>query len=125
MGFAIMRLTLAAITILSLAVAPAMADDPAADFQNADKALNQTFKDIERRLADDANGKHRLVAAQRAWIAFRDAECSFQSSGEDGGTAAPEVALICRTALTTDRVEQLKAYLNCEEGDLSCPVPAE
>ena len=26
-------------------------------------------------------------------------------------------------SLTTARTEQLSGYLNCEEGDLSCPVP--
>ncbi|MGB3832858.1 MAG: lysozyme inhibitor LprI family protein [Mesorhizobium sp.] len=121
-----MRLPLALTAALSLAVSAVFADsDPNADFQKADRALNQTFRQIEKRLADDASGKARLVTAQKAWIAFRDAECTFQSSGEDGGTAAPMVATSCRATLTEERTKQLKAYLHCQEGDLACPVLAQ
>ena len=111
-------------TTISLSASAALAQDPNADFKKADKELNTTFKEVEKRLADDASGKARLVAAQKAWIAFRDAECQFQSSGVDGGSAAPMVALGCQATLTSNRTEQLKAYLNCQEGDLSCPVPS-
>lgn len=108
-----------------LTATPAFADDdPAADLQKADKALNETFNHVEARFAHDVNGKARLVHAQRAWIAFRDAECAFQSSGDDGGSAAPMIIAACRTTLSDERTKQLKTYLNCEEGDLSCPVPA-
>lgn len=120
-----MRLTVTlAFTLAGLGAAWA-SDDLSADFQQADKALNETFRQIEHRLADDPGAKTRLVHAQRAWIAFRDTECAFQSSGEDGGSAAPMVIMACQTALTAERTEQLKAYLNCEEGDLACPVPSE
>lgn len=113
-----------AFTLAGLAAAFA-SDDLSADFQQADKALNEAFRQIEHRLADDPGAKSRLVHAQRAWIAFRDAECTFQSSGEDGGSAAPMVIMACQTTLTAERTGQLKAYLNCEEGDLACPVPSE
>lgn len=123
-----MRITAAvAVTLLGLSTAHASDDplaDPFAGFKKADKELNETFKQIEHRLADDPAAKDRLVHAQRAWIAFRDAECTFQSSGEDGGTVAPSIVALCQTGLTSDRTDQLKVYLNCEEGDLSCPVPA-
>jgi hypothetical protein len=33
--------------------------------------------------------------------------------------------LQCLDALTAKRVEDFKVYLKCEEGDLSCPVPAQ
>ncbi|TIN07752.1 MAG: urease-associated protein, partial [Mesorhizobium sp.] len=35
----------------------------------------------------------------------------------------PLVHSNCTTAVTKARVETLKTYLKCEEGDLSCPVP--
>ncbi|MHA6685214.1 lysozyme inhibitor LprI family protein [Mesorhizobium sp. A556] len=119
-----MRFFLAAVATLSFAATAALAD-PASDLKRVDQALNQTFKQIQKRLADDADGKMRLVTAQRAWIAFRNAECIFQSSGDDGGSAAPMVAAACQAELTKDRTKQLKAYLTCQEGDLACPVPAE
>jgi hypothetical protein len=121
---ATMRFMLAAAVTLSIAATAALAD-PGSDLKRADQALNQTFRKIQKRLADDADGKARLVKAQRAWIAFRDAECTFQSSGDDGGSAAPMVAAACQADLTRDRTRQLKVYLNCQEGDLACPVPAE
>lgn len=121
-----MRHAIIALTGLSLTCFAAFAgSDPVTDFKRADTALNATFKRIEHRLSDDPGGKTRLVKAQRAWIAFRDAECTFQSSGDDGGSAAPMVSTACKAALTTDRAKQLKVYLNCQEGDLACPVPAE
>lgn len=121
-----MRCLILAITTLQLLGGAALADsDPAADFQKADKTLNATFRQVEHRLSDDADGKTRLINAQKAWISFRDAECTFQSSGEDGGSAAPMVVAACKAALTTERTKQLNAYLGCQEGDLACPVPAE
>ncbi|MGH6864756.1 MAG: lysozyme inhibitor LprI family protein [Methyloceanibacter sp.] len=54
--------------------------------------------------ADEANAKRLFVAAQRAWIAFRDAECGFSSSGVAQGSDYPMVATPCREELTRDRV---------------------
>lgn len=120
-----MRLTLAVIAALSAITLAHAADDPASDFEKADERLNESFRQIEQRLADDPDAKSRLVHAQRAWIAFRDAECIFQSSGDDGGSAAPMIVAVCKATLTSARNAQLEAYLNCEEGDLACPVPGE
>lgn len=119
-----MRFLLAVAAAMSFASTAVLAD-PASDFKKADQALNQTFKQIQKRLADDASSKARLVKTQKAWIAFRNAECTFQSSGDDGGSAAPMVATACQAELTKNRTKQLKTYLNCQEGDLACPVPAE
>lgn len=99
--------------------------DPAADLETADRELNDVYRQVEGRLSDDPDATSRLLHAQRAWIAFRDAECTFQSSGEDGGSVAPIIVAGCRANLTMDHTAQLKVYLNCEEGDLSCPVPAQ
>lgn len=120
-----MRLVIVLAAILFGSASASASEDPGADFKKADHELNVTYKAIEARLADDPASKARLVHAQRAWIGFRDAECTFQSSGEDGGSVAPMIVTICQAAMTADRADQLKAYLNCEEGDLSCPVPAE
>jgi len=120
-----MRAIPVCLAALMLPFAASASDDLSGELRKADEALNHTFREVEKRLSDDAGAKGRLVAAQRAWISFRDAECTFQSSGEDGGTAAPLAIAACRTTLTTDRTEQLKAYLSCAEGDLTCPVPSE
>jgi uncharacterized protein YecT (DUF1311 family) len=95
-----------------------------ADFQVADAKLNADYEEIIKRLSDDADARKLLQASQRAWIAFRDAECKFSSSGVEGGSAYPMVYAMCLRGLTDERVVQLGAYLKCEEGDMSCPVPA-
>jgi len=93
-------------------------------FDVADKALNDTYRQISARLKDNTATKKLLVDAQKSWIAFRDSECTFQSSASVGGSIYPLLVANCRTGLTNDRVKQLKTYLVCQEGDMSCPVPA-
>ena len=94
------------------------------EFKAADTALNRSYSEIQKRLADDADGKKRLTVAQKAWIGFRDAECDFQTFNSKDGSIYPMIVSECLTAMTKKRTEELKVYLNCEEGDLSCPVPA-
>jgi uncharacterized protein YecT (DUF1311 family) len=93
-------------------------------FKTSDAELNKLYKEITARLKDDADKTRLLVATQRAWVAFRDAECDFQASAVSGGSAAPMIRSMCLDGQTTRRIEDFKAYLNCEEGDMSCPVPA-
>ncbi|OLF53020.1 lysozyme inhibitor LprI family protein [Pseudomonas chlororaphis] len=90
----------------------------------ADQELNTLYQRINQRLKDNPEGKKLLVGAQRAWVAFRDAECGFAASGVAGGSVYPLIYGNCVTDLTKARVEAFKAYLKCQEGDLSCPVPA-
>jgi uncharacterized protein YecT (DUF1311 family) len=95
------------------------------DYKAADAKLNKTYSEIMKRLSDDADGRKLLQAAQRAWIAFRDAECNFSTADSQGGSIHPMLESGCLQGLTEARTEQLGSYLNCEEGDMSCPVPAE
>jgi len=87
--------------------------------KTADAALNQTYKKLMASLSPASAG--RLKSAQRAWISFRNAECSFQSNGKDGGSIAPMVSANCATNLTKLRIAQLAAAAACPEGDVSCP----
>ncbi|CAN7390858.1 MULTISPECIES: lysozyme inhibitor LprI family protein [Ensifer] len=89
----------------------------------SDTELNTLYKQIEARLKDDQDTTKLLIAAQKAWIAFRDAECDFSAAGVTGGTAYPMIVLLCRDNLTQNRVKDFKGYLSCQEGDLSCPLP--
>jgi uncharacterized protein YecT (DUF1311 family) len=95
------------------------------DYKAADAKLNKTYIEIMKRLSDDADGRKLLQAAQRSWIAFRDAECNFSTADSQGGSIHPMLVSGCLQGLTEARTEQLGSYLNCEEGDMSCPVPAE
>lgn len=95
-------------------------------YAQADDELNLLYQQIIGRLkgdTDSAETRTALVAAQRAWIAFRDAECAFVGTRTTGGTINPTIIASCRTDITNKRIGDFKAYLKCEEGDLSCPVP--
>ena len=89
----------------------------------ADKELNTLYQQITTRLKSNPDSKKLLIGAQRAWVAFRDAECKFSSAGVEGGSVYPLIYSNCITELTKARVETFKNYLKCQEGDLSCPVP--
>ena len=91
--------------------------------KTADKELNALYQQITNRLKSTPDSKKLLVAAQRSWVAFRDAECTFSSAGVEGGSAYPLIYSNCVTELTKARVQTFRNYLKCQEGDLSCPVP--
>jgi uncharacterized protein YecT (DUF1311 family) len=131
-----MRVLPASILIFIVA-APAFATDCAdqtqlgldkcadAAFRRADRALNDAYQTVLRRLGDDAHKKSLITASQRAWIAFRDAECKFAVSSTENGTIYPMEDLLCLEEKTQKRAKEIQGYLHCEEGDLSCPVPAQ
>lgn len=51
----------------------------------------------------------RLIAAERAWIAFRDAECNYKSTIALGGTGEGYAFVACRYEQTKSRVRALMA----------------
>jgi uncharacterized protein YecT (DUF1311 family) len=94
------------------------------EYKKADAQLNVVYRRITDRLKDDKAKNGALVAAERAWVAFRDAECDFSASGVAGVPAFGMIRAICLTKLTDKRIDDLKSYLNCPEGQLDCPLPA-
>ncbi len=92
-------------------------------FKKTDSQLNAVYQTIERRLKSGAQPQKLLIAAERAWIAFRDAECTFTASAVAGGSMQPMVYSGCLDQMTKKRIDDLKGFLQCEEGDLSCPLP--
>jgi uncharacterized protein YecT (DUF1311 family) len=89
----------------------------------ADTELNALYDEIRARLPDDADTAALLTRAQRAWIAWRDAECDFAAAGVDGGSAYPMIRVQCMADLTAARSADFRRYLACAEGDLACPLP--
>jgi len=94
-------------------------------YRKSDAELNAAYKEVMARLKNDQNTTTQLQAAQKAWLFFRDAECAFSSSSTSGGSAYPMVLSMCLDKLTRARTQELRAYLKCEEGDTSCPVPGK
>jgi uncharacterized protein YecT (DUF1311 family) len=84
----------------------------------ADAALNGAYKQIVARLADDPGKTKRLIEAEKAWIAFRDAECAFANSDTEGGSIHSMEVTLCEEKLTNIRAQQLRSYLKCGEGDM-------
>lgn len=80
-----------------------------ADFDAADAKLNQLYK----QLAAKAEGgeKNALRDAQRAWVAYRDKECIYETSGSEGGSIRPMEEWQCATALTDARVKDFEKFL--------------
>ncbi|EPG7964021.1 lysozyme inhibitor LprI family protein [Citrobacter koseri] len=93
----------------------------AAQFQTADKKLNETYQNALKRA--EPLQRDLLKKAQIAWIALRDADCALVSSGTEGGSIQPMIASQCMTDKTDEREAFLASLLQCEEGDLSCPLP--
>ena len=77
-----------------------------AEYQKADAELNRAYQAALK--AEDASGKRNLVAAEAAWIRFRDAEAQYQAGKAAGGTLAPLIKITTLTQLTEARITQLK-----------------
>ncbi len=77
------------------------------DYRAADKLLNAAYAKAMAGL--DAHNHDLLRAAQREWIKFRDAECTYESAQNEGGSIYPMVYSGCLTTLTGARTKQLKA----------------
>jgi uncharacterized protein YecT (DUF1311 family) len=80
-----------------------------AELADQDLTLNASYRSLLHRLPMDRQDKLRV--AQRAWLAFRDAECRFRMSAETGGTDAPLVQDGCLISLDTARGKDLAAAL--------------
>ena len=93
----------------------------AQQYQAADKTLNQTYQAVMKRAA--APQRDLLKKAQQAWIALRDADCAFVGSGTSGGSVQPMIVNQCLADKTREREAYLASLMQCEEGDLSCPLP--
>ncbi|MCA8292578.1 lysozyme inhibitor LprI family protein [Burkholderia sp. AU30198] len=94
-------------------------------YARADAELNRRYRALQRRLKGDRDGARKLTEAQRAWIAFRDTECAFQTIGVAGGSAEPLARAACLEETTQSRSAALQRYLDCREGDTNCPVAAQ
>jgi len=73
--------------------------------------LNENYKRLMSKLS--AKRKEGPVEAQRAWMKFRDANCSF-CYDPDGGSAAHLASNNCVLNATADRATELKNRTNDE-----------
>ena len=86
----------------------------------ADAALSEFAATYEPRLSPEQVTLFRQ--AQKAWDAFRQADCAFKASGVEGGSAYPAVVADCLTSAAEARLTELQTLSQCKEGDLACPA---
>ncbi len=93
------------------------------DARRADVALNEVYGRLMAKIepADQA----RLREAERAWLAFRDKECTFLTGGgpNQQGTIWPMMYSQCIAAVTQERVSDLRPQLKCPSWNMECGVP--
>ncbi|RUX30801.1 lysozyme inhibitor LprI family protein [Mesorhizobium sp. M2A.F.Ca.ET.042.01.1.1] len=89
-----------------------------ADYQAAGARLNAAYKNIVS--SNDQASNKLLQTAQRAWIAFRDAECAYSTADSEGGSIHPMEVSQCLTKVTIERTKQLTSGANCKLSDPSC-----
>jgi uncharacterized protein YecT (DUF1311 family) len=77
------------------------------EFKKADAELNKVFQQLLLK----TDRQEKLKAAQRAWVAFRDAGCEYDASEAEGGSMEPLVRYSCYAEATKTRTNQLRAYL--------------
>lgn len=97
--------------------------DATADLTKADAELNQVYQQVLKEYADDPLVVTKLRAAQRAWIALRDAEidATYPHAQEPGyyGSVFPMCLATRKAELTRDRTRQLRRWLTgVQEGDV-------
>jgi uncharacterized protein YecT (DUF1311 family) len=81
----------------------------AKEFEKADKELNSVYKQLMDKLDND--GRQSLIASQKAWVSYRDADSSFQSFPNKGGTIYAMAYTQAETVHTKDRIAALKQFM--------------
>lgn len=84
-----------------------------------DKALNAAYRKLLDSLKSDGTddtidfkeARRQLVEAQRAWIRFRDNDCSAMLTVSMNGTIRGVVYLGCLQARTEQRTRELENWL--------------
>lgn len=89
-------------------------------YRSVDAELNDTYRKLAAKLAKDADTMSLLKKAERAWIAYRDAECKFEINQTKGGSIYPLEWSNCLADKTIAHIKVLARQLHCPEGDPTC-----
>ncbi|MCL5424983.1 MAG: lysozyme inhibitor LprI family protein [Gammaproteobacteria bacterium] len=82
------------------------------EFEREDQRLNDNYQELRNQLSDSR--QEQLLTAQRAWIAYKDANCDFYADPE-GGTLARVSANSCVLTETTDRADELESLMQTDK----------
>ena len=86
-------------------VNPDMIDCILAETKQQDARLNENYKRLMSKLSEER--KKAILEAQRAWIRFRDANCTFWDDPA-GDQSAAVTAKECILTTTADRASELE-----------------
>ena len=98
----------------------AMNQCTADQYAAADQKLNKTYQAVLKRA--ESPQRELLKKAQLAWMESRDADCELLISGNEHGSVRPMIHNLCLTDKTNEREAFLSVLLQCEVGNLSCPL---
>lgn len=81
-----------------------------------DKELNQVYRLLVAELKAGTNidilmfpeQLKSLVSAERAWVAYRDAQCDLEAAAFGFGSGTGDAQITCRIKMTDDRIAYLK-----------------
>lgn len=76
----------------------------------ADQRLNAAYKALQGQI--DANQRQPLLAAQRLWVQYRDANCAFY--GVQDGSNRRVQAAECIRSMTEDRAHELEEAMKLD-----------
>jgi uncharacterized protein YecT (DUF1311 family) len=97
-------------------------DCAGAEFKKADARLNEVYQQLLKRFDTDPPAAQKIRAAQRAWIAYRDAQLEADFPGankrSEYGSVYPMCFDILSANLTRERVKILEGMLEAPEGDV-------
>lgn len=78
--------------------------------REANEKLNEVYKKLQEKVQGTPQ-EARLIKAQRAWVAFRDADCEYSQRRYDGGSIMSAIYALCVVDLTEKRTQRLEEYL--------------
>jgi uncharacterized protein YecT (DUF1311 family) len=76
----------------------------------ADQRLNAAYKALQARI--EANQRQPLLAAQRLWVQYRDANCAFY--GTRDGSIRQVQGAECIRSMTEDRAHELEEAIKLD-----------
>jgi uncharacterized protein YecT (DUF1311 family) len=102
----------------------AMNECAGAEAHAAEEQLNRSYQAVLCYL--EPSEKAALVASERAWIAFRDADCAFWGGGGSDSRSSRDGmdAAYCRAQLSRDRAKELDGWPPSAPRSAISPVAA-
>ncbi|MGS2742559.1 lysozyme inhibitor LprI family protein [Halomonas sp. LS-001] len=79
------------------------------EYERQDQRLNNNYQQLRSQLSSER--REQLLTAQRAWITYKEANCSFYADPE-GGTMARINANSCLLSETTKRADELENLMH-------------